>query len=182
MRVRLLLAALVVAGLGAACSSDDDGADVADRDETATSTADRDASDGAGADDAADDAELDCAALRAAAEGLGVDVQLMAQLRTAGQYTAIREGALTLDPGETLADIETLRVLEQIEVEGGLGTVEESLDLYQQAALFTKANLAVDDPFADAQGDELVALTQDIGGFLAAQSPISAAFDAAGCT
>ncbi len=44
------------------------------------------------------------------------------------------------------------------------------------------ANLAVDDPFADAQGDELVALTGDIGGFLAAQSPISAAFDAAGCT
>lgn len=176
MRTRLVLVVLCLALLGAACSGGDGDDDAADDAPTTT------ASD-AGGDDGGDGpaGDVDCPEVREALEQLGLDVQVMAQLRTQAQYDLIARGTIQLDADATLAAIEVARALEVIEVEGTLGTVEESLDLYEEAALFAKANLAVDDPFADAQGEELAALTADLGTFLGAQAPVNAALDAAGC-
>lgn len=176
MRTRLVLAALCLALLGAACGGDDDGSDAAG-DATTTTASDGDGDDGGDGGSG----DIDCPEVREALEQLGLDVQVMAQLRTQAQYDLITRGTIQLDADVTLAAIEVARALEVIEVEGTLGTVEESLDLYEEAALLAKANLAVDDPFADAQGEELAALTADLGAFLGAQAPVSAAFDAAGC-
>lgn len=178
MRTRLLLLLLSLALLGAACGGGDDGGDDAADDTTATTASD-DSGDDGGDDEASGD--VDCPEVRDALEQLGLDVQVMAQLRTQAQYDLIARGTIELDADVTLAAIEVARALEVIEVEGTLGTVEESLDLYEEAALLAKANLAVDDPFAEAQGEELAALTADLGAFLGAQAPVNAAFDAAGC-
>jgi hypothetical protein len=57
-----------------------------------------------------------------------------------------------------------------------------AVDLYEEAAQLTKENLAAADPFADAKGDELAALIEDVGAFLGGQLPLGMALDAAGCS
>lgn len=178
MRRRLALALLSATLLVGACGGgDDDASGDAAGDETTAPAAD----DGGGSD-RGDGGDVDCAAVTAALEGFGLDLQLMAQLRTPSQYALIKDGTLSLDPDKTLANIEVLRALEAFEIQGTTTSVEEALDVYEDAAQLTKENLAAADPFADAKGDELAALTEDVGAFLGGQLPIGMAFDAAGCS
>jgi ABC-type glycerol-3-phosphate transport system substrate-binding protein len=179
MHRRLALALLSATLLIGACGGgDDDAADDAAGDETTVPAAD----DGGGGSDLGDGGDVDCAAVTAALEGFGLDLQLMAQLRTPAQYALIKDGTLSLDPDKTLAHIEALRALEGFEIQGTTTSVEEALDVYEEAAQLTKENLAAADPFADAKGDELAALTEDVGAFLGGQLPIGMALDAAGCS
>lgn len=170
-RVGAALLTVVLLAVASACSSGDDG------DDGATATTAPEASSGG-----APDGDVDCEVLVDAAQKVGFAIQILAQLHTQAQYDSVKSGVLDLQPEQTLADIETLRALEDVEIDAASGSVEASLDLYQEAAELAAENLAVDDAFADAQGDELSALVADLGAFLGNQVAVSAALDEAGCT
>lgn len=180
MSARLLLAALAPSFLGSACGGGDDEASP-----DTTTAADRSASDSSGDstdDDDGGSPDVDCAAITEATQGLGLALQILAQLRTLDQYALVKDGTLVLDPAATLEDIDTLRALEGVEIQAGFGSVKETLDTYEEAATLAQGNLAVNDPFADAKGDELAALTEDVAGFLGGQVALGFALDAASCT
>lgn len=185
MRARLLLGALVLSIAAAAC-----GGDGGEDSSSATTAVDSPATDSSATDSSATDArggdegpgDVDCVAILDATQGLGVAVQLLAQLRTLEQYELIKDGTLNLDPAALLADIDILRALEGVDTPSSSVTVREALDTYQEAAELAQENLAVDDPFADAKGDELVVLTEDVGGFIGRQTAIGIALEGAGCS
>jgi ABC-type glycerol-3-phosphate transport system substrate-binding protein len=181
---RLLAAVAVLALLTTACGGSDDGDAASDGADTTVAA---DGGDDGGDDSGGDDGgggDIDCATILAAAEGLGLPLQILAQLRTTAQYDLVKDGTLVFVPAETLDDIEAMRPLQDVDIPAGVTstTVEEALDLYEEATTLAQQNLAVDDPFTEAQGEELVALTQDTGAFLGGQAAIAFALDEAGCT
>lgn len=124
-----------------------------------------------------------CDALEEVALRLGTAVQVLAQLRSVDQYNLVKQGAVALDPSQVLADIDDLRVLQRTAIAEEHGTVRAALDTYASAARLARTNLAVDDPFAEGgKGPELVALIQDVRGFLRGQVAIGVALDTLGCS
>lgn len=175
MRTRALLVVVVFALLGVGCGDDgDDGDDDGEASPDATTT------EGSTVDEDGGGGDVDCAVLRDASDELGRAVQPLAQLRSMDQYGLIEDGTISLDPAAALAAIVTLRAIEDVETPATSMTVKEALDLYQEAAELAQENLAVEDPFTDAKGDELAALTAEVG-FFGALTPILDALERVGC-
>lgn len=168
---------LVVAGtllLAASCGASDERAD--DQETTDEQTAGDDRTD-AGDSQAIDG--IDCAALQEALVTVGSGVQLLAQLTSQAQYDAVRSGAIVFDPDDFDSALAVLQPLDAYQ--NPLGSVDEALEFYGEANALARENLVVEDPFAEAKGDELAALNEDTAEFLGWQSAISYARDEAGC-
>jgi hypothetical protein len=123
--------------------------------------------------------EVDCDAVDEAATTFGLGVQILAQLQSQAQYDLVSEGTITFDPDAFDSALTALAPLDS--VENPIGSVADSIALYRQANELARENLAVDDPFTEAKGDELAALIDDTGAFIAAQGPVTYAIDEAGC-
>ena len=123
--------------------------------------------------------DVDCEAMIAALTTLGVGVQILAQLKTQSQYDLLNDDVLAFDPDEFDAAIVALAPLAT--VDNPLGSVSDSFALYSEANELARQNLAVDDPFTQAKGNELAALNEDLAAFLGAQIPISYARGELGC-
>ncbi len=138
--------------------------------------------DGAGSGSGSGSSSVDCPSVKAAAAGFGLEVQFLAQLRTPDQYKLVKDGTVSFDAAKAQKDIATLRALENVPVKNPLGgSVKDALDVYAQAADLAQQNLAVDDPFTQAKGQELADLTKDTSKFLGHQVAIAMALDAAHC-
>jgi hypothetical protein len=122
---------------------------------------------------------IDCGAIDGVTDTFGLGVQILAQLQTQDQYDLVKEGTLTFDVDEFDAALQVLGPLAAIETP--LGSVAESLDFYAGVNSLARENLAVNDPFTEAKGNELLALNEDIGAFLGHQAPINFAITEAGC-
>ena len=125
--------------------------------------------------------DVDCTAVKAAAAKFIVEVQYLAQLKNKDAYALIKDGTVSFDPTQMAADLETLRALEDVDISPlqPAGAVKKSLDTYAQANDLAKQNLAVDDPFTQAKGQELADLTSNIADFLGGQAAISEAISKA---
>ena len=110
---------------------------------------------------------------------LGAGIQLLAQLKTQSQYDLINDGVLLFDPDEFDAALAALDPLTKIDTPSG--SVSESFALYAEANSLARQNLAVDDAFVQAKGNELAALNEDLETFLGRQVPISYAREEVGC-
>ena len=121
--------------------------------------------------------DVDCAAIRAAAEKL-IGIQLLAQLTTPQSIETIKSiGNLDLD--EMLAALDDLHALDN--VSSPLGDAKASIDFYEKAATAAKALFAMD-PVTQAAID---AYNEDnvgsIAEFLGRQAAISGAIGEADC-
>jgi len=125
--------------------------------------------------------DVDCTAVKAAAATFIVEVQYLAQLKDKDAYALIKNGTVSFDPTKMAADLETLRTLEDVDISPlqPSGAVKKSLDTYAQANDLAKQNLAVDDPFTQAKGQELADLTSNVADFLGGQAAISEAISKA---
>ena len=119
--------------------------------------------------------------MKTAAATFLVQVQYLAQLRTKDAYALIKDGTVHFDPAEMAGIIDDLRPLEGVDISSLQpdGAVKKALDNYAAANDLAKQNLAVDDPFTQAKGQELADMTKDIAGFLGGQAAISEAMSKA---
>jgi len=125
--------------------------------------------------------DVDCTAVKTAAAHFIVEVQYLAQLRDKDAYALIKDGTVGFDPTKMADDIETLRGLEDVDISPlqPAGAVKKALDNYEQANDLAKQNLAVDDPFTQAKGQQLADLTANTADFLGGQTAISEAISKA---
>jgi hypothetical protein len=164
--------ALLVGAMLAGCAGNDEPTDASSDSAGAGTTA-------VAPSDGATTGAVDCGAIEGVKDTFGFGVQTLAQLQTQDQYNLVKDGTLAFDVDEFDAALQALAPLAAIETP--LGSVTESLDFYAEANSLARENLAVDDPFAEAKGDDLLALNEDIGAFLGHQAPINYAVTEAGC-
>ncbi len=181
-RAPLFLVPLLLVS-AAACSSSDGAAPVVSASSGGGSGSDTNKSANKDANaSGSESASIDCPSVKAAAAGFVLEVQFLAQLRTPAQYKLVKDGTVSFDAAKARKDIATLRALESVRVSSPIGgSLKDALDVYDHAAELAQANLAVDDPFTQAQGTELADLTKDTAGFLGHQVAIAMALDAAHC-
>lgn len=172
MRIRLASCTLALFLL-AACGGGSSSGEVAD-DPTTTSTTAVSSTNGDGSSGG-----VDCTAARAAAQRLGLNVQLLAQIRNPGSIETFRSGSLKLDIDGFTAAVEDLRVLEPFD-EPPFGSPREALDLYAEAGVTAKVLLEADQ-VTQADIDAYNAKIGTVGEFLSGQTKIAGALDAAGC-
>ncbi|MCP3993305.1 MAG: hypothetical protein GY724_29850 [Actinomycetia bacterium] len=175
--IPVLACVLLLASCGSSDDGDDSGQGVIDQ-QIDNSQAEADDEQPATGDEQAN-GDIDCVALQEALVTVGVGVQLLAQLRSQAQYDAVQSGAVLFDPDDFDAALVVLRPLD--DYDKPLGSVDEALDYYGEANALARQNLAVEDPFTEAKGEELAAMNEDLTDFLSRQSAISYAKGEAGC-
>ena len=147
---------------------------------TTTTAADRSSGSDSGSDSSGS-GDIDCAEIKADAATFLVQIQLLAQFRNKDAYDLVKSGTVTYDPAKMatiLTDFESLEGVDLSPLQPD-GAVKKAIDNYSSANDLAKQNLAVDDPFTQAKGQELADMTKDIAGFLSGQTAIDEAISKA---
>jgi hypothetical protein len=167
MRIRLVIPALLVALL-AACGGGSTASNA-----NPTSTGQQPGTTAPGGD-----GNVDCAAIRTAAQQL-LAVQFLAQLRNADTIEQIRTGQIGgLDLDKFLAGMSDLHALDSFS--SPLGDPKAAIEVYEKAGKAAQVLFATE-PMTQAAIDTYNENVGTIGEFLGHQVAISGAIDAAGC-